>query len=532
MANLGTLAVQFKAKTKRFFTKLGKLEARVAKLGRGLKNIGLTAGKFAAVGLAGLTAGIVAVGVKTAKTVDRFGKLSDRLGISTEAISSFGLAFEKGGVSFDQGAVALQRMTRRIGEASVGTGEAQGALKELGLNARLLANLPVEEQFFRITKAFEGVKRPADRVRLAFKLFDTEGVGLIQVMKQGEAALRATTGQANRMGLTVGGPAAQNVAKMIDTFTVMKSRIVGVVRQIVVALTPSFTRFLGVIDRFIQKLINANGGARGIANTVRKVLAGAFKFVASAVKFAMQFIPVAVAAIRQAFKFMIDFVVGQIPTMVKVFNVLKSNALGLAAFFINVGIPFIKDWANQFIFWVKLAAIVFKQIILPRILTSVELLVAKFKRDFLPAILEITANILKFANFSTSAIERVRATWEFLKLAFTSIRFVFLSIGQWFAQVFRGIINGIFQMTTLIPRFLQQIGLIDSVPDPLGLQGILTNLDSVIEKLEGGKLDLALGEGRQTGTAQVKDPQLQKVIELQQEQLAVWKGGQLAAVAG
>ena len=85
--------------------------------------------------------------------------------------------------------MGLQRFVRRTAEASRGTGEALNALRELRLDATKLVTMDLSAQMGLVAEAFSNVKTEADKVRLAQKLFDSEGVALVGTLKQGSAAL-------------------------------------------------------------------------------------------------------------------------------------------------------------------------------------------------------------------------------------------------------------------------------------------------------------------------------------------------------
>src|SRR5690606_22778690 len=121
--------------------------------------------------------------------------------------------------------MGLQRMTRRVAEAANGMGEARGALKELGLDARVLSQLPLDQQFERIADRLVLVKNESDKTRLAMKLFDSEGVALLQTMTKGAAGIREMRAEAKNLGLTLTQDAAEAAAKANDSMTRMKASV-------------------------------------------------------------------------------------------------------------------------------------------------------------------------------------------------------------------------------------------------------------------------------------------------------------------
>ena len=134
------------------------------------KTFGTLSKLSAMFGVAG-AAGFVAFGKNAIEAGDNIHKLNLRLGMSTESLSQLEHAADLSGIKFETLTMGLQRMTRRVAEAAQGTGEAKGALEELGLSAQYLAGLAPERQFELIADAMLGVTNQSDKVRLAMKLF-------------------------------------------------------------------------------------------------------------------------------------------------------------------------------------------------------------------------------------------------------------------------------------------------------------------------------------------------------------------------
>ena len=75
--------------------------------------------------------------------------------------------------------MALQRFTCRTAEAAQGTGEAKDALAQMGIALRdQSGNLRSSEDLLAdVADAFAKIEDPAERVRLAFKLFEFRRCG-------------------------------------------------------------------------------------------------------------------------------------------------------------------------------------------------------------------------------------------------------------------------------------------------------------------------------------------------------------------
>lgn len=186
---VGKLAVLLTANTGQFKKgmreggkELTGFRAKIAATTKSLKGLGVGLG---AVSIAG--AGYF---VKSQMNqMDALGKTADKLGINVQRLQELQHAGKLTGVEVRTMNMALQRMTRRLSEAAGGTGEARDALKELGVNAKLLNQLGPYEAFLTLADALGKVTNQSDRVRLSFKLFDSEGVALVNTLAAGREGL-------------------------------------------------------------------------------------------------------------------------------------------------------------------------------------------------------------------------------------------------------------------------------------------------------------------------------------------------------
>ncbi len=186
--------------------------------------------------VAALVAVFVKLSTQILKTGDLIHKLSIRLGISTEALSELRHAAELSGVKVEALTTGLQRMTRRVSEAAQGTGEAKNAIKELGLDIHALARMKPDEQFEAIADAIYSMKDPADKVRVAFKLFDTEGVAFLQMMDKGAAGIRELRRETKTVFTQQD---ANRIAAFNDAMTRFKDSATAAAKTILLELIPA-----------------------------------------------------------------------------------------------------------------------------------------------------------------------------------------------------------------------------------------------------------------------------------------------------
>ncbi len=263
-----------------------KTSKAFASVGRNLKkmrsSVNQTVGRVAKIGSAFAVAGAGATAamVKMRMTaIDNLAKTADKLGVTTEALRGLQMAAEITGVKTKTMNMALQRMTRRVAEAAMGTGEAKGALQELGLVAADLQRLPLEQQMEKIAEAMGGVEMQSDKVRLAMKLFDSEGVSLVNTLALGEEGLQRMAREAEQLGLSVSRVEAAQIEAANDAMTRARGVSEGFFNQLTVALSPAVTELAA---NFYQGALDANEMGNVGQAAAQKLFRG-FGFVADAV---------------------------------------------------------------------------------------------------------------------------------------------------------------------------------------------------------------------------------------------------------
>lgn len=241
-----------------------------------------------AVAGAKLFTGILAAGFlgraakQTLDFADQVQKLNLRLGASTEFLSEMRFVAEQSGVAFDQFALALQRSQRRIGEAAAGTGEAQDALRELGVDAAKLAQLPVDEQFLVLAASLAEVENATERLRLGFKLFDSEGAAVLQIIEGGVENMQQLRDRAREAGVSLSQDAADGAAAANDALNGMVTALRGVVQELVINFGPALEAVGNFLANVIPRALNlAKAAWEGWAGAVASLLSGLLETMAN-----------------------------------------------------------------------------------------------------------------------------------------------------------------------------------------------------------------------------------------------------------
>lgn len=218
--------------------------------------------KVVATSIAGASTAIAAATAKGLSAVDNLAKTSDRLGTATENLQAFRHAAELTGATSRTLDMGLQRMTRRIAEAAQGTGAARDAIRELGLEASELGALSIDDQFIAISEAMQQVKNSGDQVRLTQKLFDSEGVALVNTLRLGREGLEAARRELDEFGVSISRVDAAKVERANDAMARLRQVIGGISNRLAVELAP-------MIEHATNRLIDMARSGDLVGKTVK-----------------------------------------------------------------------------------------------------------------------------------------------------------------------------------------------------------------------------------------------------------------------
>lgn len=252
MATIGKLQVDLRLQTAKFTQGVKKTTGQLRRMEKAALSM-----RGAMVGLVGgaTIAGMAALTKRTVASADALAKTADKIGISTDALQELRFAASQTGVEQNKLEMALQRMTRRLAEAAQGGGEAKKAIAELGLNAQALAAAAPDQAFRMIADAMEKVPNQADRVRLAFKFFDSEGVALVNTLRGGSEQLDAFSRQAQQLGLVLQEDLLRNAEAANDQLDIMNRVLAAQTSGLLLDLAPLITEAGNAFARAIPQIV-------------------------------------------------------------------------------------------------------------------------------------------------------------------------------------------------------------------------------------------------------------------------------------
>ena len=119
--------------------------------------------------------------------------------------------------------MAMQRFSRRLGEAQQGTGELKQTLIDYGIAVRNVdgSSRSVDAVLNDFANTIQNAESDTERLRIAFKGFDSEGASLVNMLKDGSIGLQAFRDEAEFLGVIIEDDLLRNAEKTNDQFEIM-----------------------------------------------------------------------------------------------------------------------------------------------------------------------------------------------------------------------------------------------------------------------------------------------------------------------
>ena len=284
-------------------TRTTKLNATLKKTNNGLKTFGkagakglgtLTKGLGVAAAAATATAGAFALLAKSSlNTLDTLGKTASKLGVTTEFLSKYQVIANRAGISTETFNMGLQRFLRRLGEAQQGTGELLKPLQQMGINMKD-ANGNFREGtdvFAEYMTKLAGTESSTQRLALAMKGFDSEGVAMVNIAEMGADKIALIGRRAEEAGLVISGKLTKSAAEANDALSDLFDFGKGFKLQFFGALSETIEELSEMLREKIKLKVEAAGGMKAFANDMAAAfLDGTSKFVTATAKVIDQFI--------------------------------------------------------------------------------------------------------------------------------------------------------------------------------------------------------------------------------------------------
>jgi len=171
-------------------------------------------------------------------TIDSTAKLSDRLGMTTEALIAMQHGAGIAGVQQETLNKSLEIFSRRLGEVDMGVGQAKYALDKLGLSYTELIGKSPDEAIGIVADQINTLSTQAEKAAAANYLFGRSGQQLLNLFEQGSAGIEQFRLETERLGLSFSRIDAAKIEAANDSLTRTKAVFTGLFRSATIEIAP------------------------------------------------------------------------------------------------------------------------------------------------------------------------------------------------------------------------------------------------------------------------------------------------------
>jgi len=199
---------------------------------------------------------------------DRWAK---RLGVSIKEFSALAVVAKRFGGDIDTVGDAIKDLNERIADANRGNKTYGDALKIIGLNAKDLINIPVEEQFIKVADAIGKLNNVGDQNFVTAELMADAGFRLLEVFRLGETELRKMTQAVKDSGKAIDDEAVASAKRLDKAFANASSSVGALSRSIVDKLEPAITIAVDGFADLIDAVRDFVDGNEELAESIKAV---------------------------------------------------------------------------------------------------------------------------------------------------------------------------------------------------------------------------------------------------------------------
>jgi len=230
----------------------------------------------AAAALAGAAIGIHLVR-NAMEAIDAQAKLAQQFGETSETMATLTRAGDLTGVALDKISAANKILAVNLGKATdEGSKQAQ-VLSRLGLEAKTLADLPLDQRILAINSAIQQNIPAVERAAVAAELFGAKNAQAMALLNP-DAIARAAR-ETEILGLALSDIDASKVEAANDAFATIGMGMSGLAQQMAVELSPIIQ---GIGDQFFKAAEEA-GGMGQVADNAFSFMVDASVFVVNAI---------------------------------------------------------------------------------------------------------------------------------------------------------------------------------------------------------------------------------------------------------
>lgn len=261
----------------------------------------------------------------TAAYGDEVDKMSQKLGLSTDAYQSFDYVLKVAGTDMASMTTGMKTLTNKLDDAKNGGEDAQAMFAALGISMDKLATMSREDLFKSTIEGFQSMEDSTERAALANDLFGKSGQNLAPLFNMTTEEMDDLLEKTKEYGMVMSEDEVKNAAAYTDAMTTLKGTMTGLKNSLMSQFMPGLTQ---VIEG-LSMVFSGQGGIEMIQEGLQSVIgnivmiAPQFITLASTILSTLisSFAPLLPSLVRATFMFLnqaLTAVVKMIPQLVPV----------------------------------------------------------------------------------------------------------------------------------------------------------------------------------------------------------------------
>jgi len=245
------------------FTAINKTAAAFNSIKTGLSGIASQAASLKGA-MAGLIATVTSgaflqMGRQALDAAGGLGELAAQTGASAKALQTYKFIALENGVTNEQMQKGFAQLSKRLGEAKLGSEKMIEAFAAVGISGQQLATMTTDQAMLKIADAMSRIEDPTKRAALQMQLFGRGGQALAPILEMGAAAIQEQTQKLQEMGVIMDdamiAKADEAADKMAMLEEVLKTKMTIAVAEnanAFVALASAISGALSLMTPFIN----------------------------------------------------------------------------------------------------------------------------------------------------------------------------------------------------------------------------------------------------------------------------------------
>jgi hypothetical protein len=199
------------------------------------------------------------------------------LGISTKSVQELDFIAKQTGTDTEGMSMAVQRLQLNLQRAQNPTSQQALALQALGLSAKDLLGIPIDEQMNKIADATAKFADGGNKTAIVMALLGRTGAEMIPILDKGSAGLEELRQKAEDAGAIVSGETVEALSNLSHAIATTESAFKALGESAVGELSTAFQGFLKITTDVIAAMtrsIQEGGVLKGVIDALAIALQG------------------------------------------------------------------------------------------------------------------------------------------------------------------------------------------------------------------------------------------------------------------